>query len=325
MQSSSWDKKVDPAFNKFIKTFLTIIEALKLPAYEGYIHVTKEDSHFKALEAESFPDFTEFYRNTNPMAILSETESLVGEKNIITAWKEVLEDFQKQQSIEERHKTILTMINMLEQESREFYLKGLMPPDSNPQIDPEQIMEVCRTTLSNVLALSFHYVLILSQPQEQNIEIKELPSKVVQYILFYAWNMVSLFVHEKTLPVLYAEAAKGNDDFLFKLIQIDKTLFDHDWVRERIRKAMYSGEREFFHALSDAIKDDPLKGRKMRLKEFLVLTLFWDMGLYRLSVPEIMKLFNDSGLTIPDDEVTFRKFYDRFKKTKSDQFPFPPQ
>jgi hypothetical protein len=38
---------------------------------------------------------------------------------------------------------------------------------------------------------------------------------------------------------------------------------------------------------------------------------FWFYGLYRLTIPELMELLKDSGIHIPEDEVTFRKFIDR--------------
>lgn len=125
------------------------------------------------------------------------------------------------------------------------------------------------------------------------------------------WDTISIFVHRKGLRNLFIEARKGNDDSLFKLIQIDKTVFDHDWVRTRIRKAAYFGDWKFFENISKAINTDPLKNRKIHGDLFLILCQFWTVGLYRLTIPEIMQVFKISGVRMVYDEVNFRKFVDR--------------
>ncbi len=92
---------------------------------------------------------------------------------------------------------------------------------------------------------------------------------------------------------LYKKAKDGDDDSLFKLIQIDKTFFDHKWVRTRTNKAAYSGDIEFFESLGNAIKTDPLRhdSRQDRIdKLFVVIKFFWNYGLYRLSDYELHDL-----------------------------------
>jgi hypothetical protein len=131
--------------------------------------------------------------------------------------------------------------------------------------------------------------------------------------LFCIWNTISLIVNKKSLRELLIKARRGDDDSLFALIKVDKTLFDHDWVRLRIRKAMYSGDTDFFYSLAKAIKSDPLQTRKYKLLVFVVMIFFWKYGLYSLTVPELMQLLQDSGISIQEDEVTFRKYYDRIQ------------
>jgi len=49
---------------------------------------------------------------------------------------------------------------------------------------------------------------------------------------------------------LFCEAREGNDKSLFHLFQYDSTLFDHEWVRMRLRKALYLGDVKFFDELA---------------------------------------------------------------------------
>lgn len=179
--------------------------------------------------------------------------------------------------------------------------------------------EITRDLISNIISLFMHKLFLLSDRDRDAIKV--IRPKYMQTVLFLAWDIISISTHGRGMKALYDSAKAGDDKSLCQLIKIDKSLFDHDWLRARIRKAMYSGDRIFFRALGKALQEDPLKDRKVRLKEFAVLTAFWDAGLYRLSVPELIVLFNDSGLNIIEDETTFRKFIDRFQKIRP-QLPF---
>ena len=60
--------------------------------------------------------------------------------------------------------------------------------------------------------------------------------------LFYTWDAVSLIVNGNSLKDLYQKAKEGDDESLFKIVKIDKTFFDHKWVRTRMNKAAYSAD-----------------------------------------------------------------------------------
>ncbi|MBA4371516.1 MAG: hypothetical protein C0402_01500 [Thermodesulfovibrio sp.] len=327
-KTSSWKRKVDPAFDVIIKLALELLDAVKLPGNEGYIHLTKEDPLCKIIQAEGFPDFKNFYENIDPANDINNWEKMLsgvkGGKKPSIFIKKLYQDFSAVLTgitlgqMEVVDNILQKLISSLAPESKEYYMtvftfSPAVKPDTRTMSQQEQI-ELFIYQLSNVFSLFMHKAFIGIQNHRDIV--KELNAEFIKMVLFQTWNVISLIVNEKSLRTLYVEAKAGDTKPLFKIMRIDKTLFDHDWVRERIREAMYSGDRIFFKALSKAMSDDPLKNRKIRTREFIVLIVFWEVGLYRLSISELLKLFNDCGLALRDDEVTFRKFVDRAKKVK---------
>lgn len=51
----SWKQKIDPAFDKLIKSYLILLEAWGLPVSEGYVNIAESEPHFKELKKEGFP------------------------------------------------------------------------------------------------------------------------------------------------------------------------------------------------------------------------------------------------------------------------------
>lgn len=324
-KSGSWKQKIDPAFDKFIKLFIELLEAVKLPANEGYINISTEDPHFEMLKEKEFPDFKSYYEAQDESRLVSLLGNMLGDiqggeqplsdlkeltSNFVALWSGIA--ITNEGAI---NSVIEKVVGAIDEESRNYYVRcfSLGKTEIN-KTSPQDQAKAVRFLISNILSLFVNRTCLIAEKNRDGV--KELNVAYLQSVLFSVWNVISVFTNNKTLGVLYKEAKGGSDKSLFKLIRIDKTLFDHDWVRDRIREAAYSGERDFFQGLSKAVYDDPLRNRKLRIKEFLVLAMFWEAGLYRLSVRELLELFNNCDLAKREDEVTFRKFRDRFIKNR---------
>jgi hypothetical protein len=83
--------------------------------------------------------------------------------------------------------------------------------------------------------------------------------------------MVSQLTYKKSLKTLYEEARPGNDESLFRLLRLDKTLFDHEWLRERMLQEMFMADYDFFKRVGNAIKSEPPLGKLKRGKLKLVV------------------------------------------------------
>jgi hypothetical protein len=205
------------------------------------------------------------------------------------------------------------IVSLMNEDSKKHYQKYYENIDLRAEYETMK-EEQRRDYIGHNLSILYHGLIIA---REDNFIPKEDILESIRRTLLRVGNAISMLINQKGLQELYSEAKAGDDDSLYKLFKIDKTLFDREWVRRRIRKAMYSGDGEFFKSLSESIKVDPLNNRKTRIIEYLVLAYFWDFGLYRLTIPETMDLFERSGIYMTNnDEIKFRKFHDRFKKIR---------
>jgi len=144
---------------------------------------------------------------------------------------------------------------------------------------------------------------------------KKFDARIILYLTFCLLDMTSFLVHKKSIKTLYAEAKTGNHESLFKLLQLDKTLFDHEWLKELMLKEMIMANTEFFKRIGNAIKSEPPIGKLKQGKIKLVLLAYWGFGLSKLTIPELMQLLEESGIEVQLDPESFRKFVNR--ETKS--------
>ena len=317
----SWKQKIDPAFDRFIKFYLEFLQICQLPGNEGYLSLEIDEKQLKKLETQGFPSIAPFYEHDKYNDVVSAFSFLIGDP----LDKQEIRTIKKQ--IETENNAYELLIDTIPNEdSRDYYRKSFEPLQNDQEyrkhssnMDERNLKKWQRKIYSDIVSLQWHAVIETVDQKKKEIEkeregirdrYKLLP-KVFTRNIFHLWNTVSLLVNKKPLKDLFVEARKGSDESLFKLIRVDKTLFDHDWFRMRIRKAAYSGDWQFFESLSKAIKTDPLSNRKVLGDVFLILTSLWKVGLYRLTIPELMQLLKDSGMRMIYDEINFRKFVDR--------------
>ncbi|HBE44337.1 MAG TPA: hypothetical protein DDW17_02495 [Deltaproteobacteria bacterium] len=323
---ASWKQKVDPAFDKFIKLYLESLEKIHLPGNEGYLALDLDEKTFKKMEVQGFPGIAPLYDNDKIQDVILDYSSLFSD-NPLT--KSELNRLKKQIGKKRDNfiEVLLLIVDQLkDEESRAYYLGSFEPLRSEnnrkelaSSLDKRGIKKVIKKCHSDILSLICHESSNALLDIKKNIVEKRSPlvkkvygqRRFMRRSIFHVWNTVSLLVSKKSLKELFSEARKGNDESLFKLVKVDKTLFDHDWFRDRIRKATYSGDWRFFELLGKAIKTDPLSNRKVHGDIFLVLLQFWQSGLYRLTIPELMSLLQASGARMVYDEINFRKFVDR--------------
>lgn len=322
MKSGSWKKKIDPAFPKFIRFFLRRLEESKLSSNNGYVYLS--DIQLKEMDMLDFPAIADHYESYEAVEAIIHTKNRASEPVIYSYVREYAEA-QRAGSASRMIGAIYKIIDALNEKSRTYYMKYFKTDEIHKDAvvkymalieernEPNSTYNI--DLVAYELSLIFHAVVMGSKKNAMSEEDSIL--EIIPRRFFFVWNAISILLYRKDLALLYSEAKDGNDKSLYNLLQIDKTLFDHEWVRVRIRKAMYSGDKAFFKSIAKSIRVDPLTSKKTRITDHLVLAGFWDFGLYRLTVPELMELFDESGIYMGTaDEVSFRKFYDRFKKLK---------
>ncbi len=320
---SSWKQKIDPAFDKMIREYVDFLHEMHLPSNQGYIVMELKERSFTDLERESFRMMAPLYEKDNTEEAATILNLMLGKTLSKGNLKKVRKEMKNPQSF---INMILSLARGCEKESRDYYLDSFSVFTSQKnceamlKFDDKGKAKVDKKLFSDILALVWHNGLIgggdsMKQRQDRfDVVMKAFNRKqLFRNIFFFVTDTISLITNKKSIRQLYHESKKGNDESLFKLIKVDKTLFDHEWLRMRIRRAMHSGDSRFFGELADAIKAAPLDTRLSNLEISLVLLNFWNAGLYRLTVPELMDLLKASGVGIPHDEVSFRKIKDRIR------------
>jgi hypothetical protein len=298
---SSWKQRIDPAFPKFIKGYLDLLESFGLPRSEGYIHIKDAEGFPEVMESKGFPGFADYYKEDSWQGIIGEFSAVSEEIGAAAEIGRIFDGIDREDWQCEIQGIIHRVTEKIAPESREYYRKWQRLPS------PDNLEEYVHF-VTDMVSLSFH---LTTQHREGEDQSFKPDAHLIQRIFFTAYEVASTLVNRQMLRTLYQEAREGDDKSLFALIRVDKSAFDHEWVRTRIRKALFEGDQGFFESLGEAIKKDPLKHRRWKIELHLILRQFWYYGLYRLTMPELMQLLEDSGIRIQEDEVTFRKFIDR--------------
>lgn len=135
-------------------------------------------------------------------------------------------------------------------------------------------------------------------------------------VIAACYNGASIINFGLPLGAVYSIAKKGNDEFLFKLLQIDKSVIYEKWVARRIRKAHFFNQKKFLYKLSNAIQKDPISPKRKQIKVFFVLSLLVVLGVWRkLTYSQICDLLADNKIANLD-EVALRCLARRYRLKK---------
>jgi len=319
-----WKQKIDPAFPKLIETYLEFISISQISGNKGYI--CPAERQLENLKIENYPSIASVYEHDDLEEGFVELGLLLGEESIENDMKSIKRELKKKKNI---FAWYLEMSEHMENESKKYYSEAFEPFSSTERFqeyisgkDKAACQIIGRKMKSDIYTFIFHHMTVpfIDDKEEikRNIQFKNirLSTKMTKRTLFSVWDSISLLVNGASLKELFKKAKSGDDDALYDLIKVDKTLFAHEWVRERINKAAYIGDGNFFELLGKAVADDPLKhsGRKEDLdKLFLVIKFFWDFGLYRLSDYELHDLLLESKIDIYENVESFSKHLSRHR------------
>lgn len=326
----AWSEEIDPTFNEIIKKYLEGLRLIEIPANKGHLILSLPEDSLKKMEREGYPKFGKFYEKAADEDIVETSKLLFADEMKGMDYKSIKNDAKKRGVTFQKYvRGLIYFATLIKRESNcDYYLNSFNPLRSEDDMSQfisgmteKQRQEYRRKINSDILSMIWHLGMTRMDELKKEKEYAEKlhfkilnSSKLIRRMMFSVWNNISLMNHKKSLRQLFHEARDDkNDKSLFHLFQYDPTLFDHEWVRVRLRKALYSGDVKFFDELAKTLKEGCLDTRKGNLDITIALVTFWKAGIYRLNSEQKMQLLKDSGIKFNMKENTFRQIVNRIK------------
>jgi hypothetical protein len=338
----SWKKKIDPAFDKPVKTYLKFLFQVEKLPNEGEItfndesiELVRENNNLKAdYGTESGMEMFQFAENVgllsgqeirgvlNSIAAMGEYRKFsegINNAGLITRFfKKLYFRYFMRDEIAAKMDSLIQQIETLpEEESRQYYANKVNPfindictKNSFKSQEGIELIPLCiliRIVLAKIDEISD------DSATKEEIEYLRESTVVISKVLGSIKSVISQLSHQKDMCELLTDMEKGDDDSLFKAVTIDKTLLSSKSVDKRNVQADATGDYEFQNKLSRKYKKRPLKRVAQHGKSYAVLKFFWNIELYKLNYNELHYFLKSCGLNPPDSPEAFTKFMQRFK------------
>jgi hypothetical protein len=317
MQDKKLSLKHDPALSNLIQIFDSMVNEIEPTPDNVWEAVINKPDNNKIMS------FRQFYETDTYLESLSHISKMIDFKGLQEQFVQMAECMK---TPEMAYKVCTNIADGFDPESREYYYH-IFEPWISAERQTEYLNSLSdiekknwqRDINADLNALMFHKFLIdiknVDREKERRIARENVSLEQILSVNFGLMDKASLNINKKSLRELYSEAKNGDLDSLVKVIQFDKTIFDHDWVKVLMLKATIIGDYDFFEKIAYAIKTKPPLGRINETRRIrTILITFWGMGLYRLSNDELVNLLDNSGYPMLEeypDPDTFRRFVDR--------------
>lgn len=124
-------------------------------------------------------------------------------------------------------------------------------------------------------------------------------------------DYISRVNYKESIHSLYKKAKEGDEESLFKIVKIDKTVMLTEWAKELIKEKQHNADWEFFKKLGKKIAEEPFKGSYPLVKAEIIAKEFWD-ELKEMKYKEIWELFVEKELIAREMNLSaFKMFLNR--------------
>ena len=273
---------------------------------------------FQNIAKTDIRSFKAFYEGSAGVEDSGVITAITGDNQLESSIGSVVESKNKR-DVEGLYQLLMSIACALPERSRAYYERAFAVLSSvenfksiTSKLDNEKNAKLGRRLSEDVSCLINHKAVLelasIDVRERRGIIKERLNMDQILAASFSMLDRVSTLVYKKSLKALYEAAKGGDDEALFKLLKLDKTLFDAEWVRDLMFRGMLLGDEDFFKKVGYAISVEPPVGKLRRGKLKFILMTFWNCGLSRLSVPQLMQLIEDSGVELQDDPESFRAF-----------------
>ncbi len=323
-KKSPWYEIIDPSFSGVIRIALERLKVVHIPSNEGHLILQLNEKQLEKIGKEGFPKICKLYEEEDATGVVENSRFLcfeVGERE----YRRLVKEYKKNYSL---FSALVDLASQVSDEKSRLYYQSSFAPLESVQHFKKHTETMSEKELKNwkikincdkvsllwhVLTSGFDALRKDDKMMGQFLEQHSSDSKMLRRGLFSIWTTLCIINHKKTLKQLFQDARNGDDEALYKLLQLDKTLFDHEWVRVRMRKALYAGEMEFIHKVGEHLRMGHFETNKENLEITYALMVFWNAGICRLTDRQKSELLKDSGIRFTQDDRAFRQIVRRIK------------
>lgn len=312
-EEPSWKKKIDPALDKIIKTYIQFLDQTDLPANSGWIMLTDESYKIwteKGMEGWA-ERYEEYLKERSKMIIKFKVPHNMPEKEKIKTKRKFKKDLHEQ-------------IKLLPQDSQIYYERVFEPfysespahSDYFKKLSVSDLKERMTDFFADRFLLQLHVQMIKIEEEVKTMPKEAFVKKyfrlpVIKDIILSLNDSISILVFGRSLYVLLEEAKDMNKDSFFNLLQIDRSVVECEWAKKMIREAQLTANEVFFQDMAKAITTSPLENDKEYSQAIIVLLLFWRLGLSKLTNDERIELLEGCGIKLQPGQESFRRFVNR--------------
>jgi len=334
---NSWKKKIDPAFDKPIKTYLKYLRDIEQLPNDG--QVTFEDEFRELIiknpnllvdnKYEFKSEILQFIINVG-LVTEHQIEFFFNTINTIDEYNKLLKGLQEDGSrITSSQSFILSKMASLmysliklaeklpEEESKQYYANKINVFIKD--ISTKHFIQFPKDFELILLSLITRFLFNKLDESNNKCAVKENIEHlknpiVISTVIGFLYSTISQISQQKDMRELLDNVDKGDDKSLFKAITIDKTLISSEYIKDRIIQAQASGDKGFLNKLGKATAKSPFESVGEHGKTYAVLNLFWNIVLYKLNNHELYCFLESCGLTPPAYQYAFDKFMERHIK-----------
>jgi hypothetical protein len=129
-------------------------------------------------------------------------------------------------------------------------------------------------------------------------------------------SIVSLMTYQKSLSALVREAGEGDDRALFNAVRIDRSIMACPTIADRIARAEFAGDEQFFINLRNALKGPDAKHWQGQQDVRYAFAVLREVGFDKLTDEQLETLFVDQLQIYPKTPTARQNLRQQYRVSK---------
>lgn len=135
-----------------------------------------------------------------------------------------------------------------------------------------------------------------SASEEERLEVSKIVAIWLTAIVGTLFNVLAIMTHGRSMCQLVADAKDGDDDAFARAVQVDRTVLELPYFRERMMRAQLGRDDDLLRKVAYRLKN-PILNSKIRYRElWLAFAFLQEEGLLDLRREELLDVCEELGV-----------------------------